>query len=151
MFSPESKIFLWIKPNKRKAFFVESLDQCRRLEVREKARKCFLWWAYICLTTRCYTTLHPHQVFFLFRSDFLAFFAHISYFKILEFKEFDKTITPFALVGYLPSHIQSWLMILLLIILYIHSKAHDALLAHTWQPKIILQGCTVWFSSGKLV
>ena len=55
--------------------------------------------------------------FFLFRSDFLAFFAHISYFKILEFKEFDKTITPFALVGYLPSHIQRWLMELLLIIL----------------------------------
>ena len=40
MFSPESEIFLRIKPKKKeKTFFVESLDQCRRLEVREKARK----------------------------------------------------------------------------------------------------------------
>ena len=37
--------------------------------------------------------------FFLFRSDFLAFFARISYFKFLEFKEFNKTIIPFALGG----------------------------------------------------
>ena len=35
-----------------------------------------------------------------FRSDFLAFFARISYLKFLEFKEFNKTIIPFALVGY---------------------------------------------------
>ena len=38
--------------------------------------------------------------FFRFRSDFLAFFARISFFKFLEFKEFNKTIIPFALVGY---------------------------------------------------
>ena len=42
------------------------------------------------------------------------FFARISYFKVLEFKEFNKTIIPFALVGYetgyLPSHIQRGLM-----------------------------------------
>ena len=37
---------------------------------------------------------------FLFRLDFLAFFARISYFKFLELKEFNKTIIPFALVGY---------------------------------------------------
>ena len=63
--------------------------------------------------------------FFRFRSDFLAFFARISYFKFLELNEFNKTITPFALfgyetgysqlgatslVGYLPSHIQRALM-----------------------------------------
>ena len=63
--------------------------------------------------------------FFRFRSDFLAFFARISYFKFLEFKEFNKAIIPFALVGYetgysqlgatrlvgyLPSHIQRVLM-----------------------------------------
>ena len=63
--------------------------------------------------------------FFRFRSDFLAFFAHISYFKFLEFKKFNKTINPFVLVGYetgysqlgatrlvgyLPSHIQRALM-----------------------------------------
>ena len=41
MFSPESEIFLWIKPKKKKNFFVESLDQCRRLEVCEKARNVF--------------------------------------------------------------------------------------------------------------
>ena len=39
MFSPESKIFLWIKPKKN--FFVERLDRCRRLKVREKARNVF--------------------------------------------------------------------------------------------------------------
>ena len=38
--------------------------------------------------------------FFRFRSDFLAFFALISYFKFSEFKEFNKTIIPFALAGY---------------------------------------------------
>ena len=63
--------------------------------------------------------------FFRFRSDFLSFFARISYFKFLEFKEFNKTIIPWALVGYetgysqlgatrlvgyLPSHIQRALM-----------------------------------------
>ena len=63
--------------------------------------------------------------FFHFHSDFLAFFTRISYFKFLEFKEFNKTIIPFALVGYatgysqlgttcfvgyLPSHIQRALM-----------------------------------------
>ena len=33
--------------------------------------------------------------FFRFCSDFLAFFARISYFRFLEFKEFNKTIIPF--------------------------------------------------------
>ena len=62
---------------------------------------------------------------FRFRSDFLVFFACISYLKFLEFKEFNNTIIPFALVGYetgysqldatrlvgyLPSHIQRALM-----------------------------------------
>ena len=65
------------------------------------------------------------KVLFRFRSDFLVFYARISYFKLLEFKEFNKTIIPFALVGYetgysqlgatrlvgyLPSHIQRALM-----------------------------------------
>ena len=54
-----------------------------------------------------------HRIFNIqFRSDFLAFFAHISYFKFLEFKEFNKTIIPLPLVGYgyLPSQIQHALM-----------------------------------------
>ena len=33
------------KNDKKKHFFVESLDQCRRLKVREKAKNVFLWWA----------------------------------------------------------------------------------------------------------
>ena len=42
MFSSECKISLWIKPKgRKKTFFVESLDQFRRLEVREKGKKCF--------------------------------------------------------------------------------------------------------------
>ena len=42
MFSLESEIFFGIKPKKKKKnFFVESLDQCRRLEVSEKARNVF--------------------------------------------------------------------------------------------------------------
>ena len=44
-----------------------------------KGKKCFLWWAYVCLTT---------------------FLARISYFKFLEFKELNKRIIPFALVGF---------------------------------------------------
>ena len=65
------------------------------------------------------------SIFVRFRTDFLAFFARISYFRFLEFKEFNKTIIPFVLVGYetgysqlgatrpvgyLPSHIQGALM-----------------------------------------
>ena len=39
MFSPESEIFLCIKPKKEtKNFFVQSLDQCRRLEHRQPRR-----------------------------------------------------------------------------------------------------------------
>ena len=72
-----------------------------------------------------YTTSLLYQVFFRFHSDVLAFFARISYFKFFYFEEFNKTIIPFALVGYetdysqlgathlicyLPSHIQRMLM-----------------------------------------
>ena len=42
----------------------------------------------------------PSSSFFRFCSNFLAFSALISHFKFLEFKEFNKTIIPFALVGY---------------------------------------------------
>ena len=102
------------------------MDQCRHLEVREKARK--LMFFVMSLHLSDHKVLHniaSSSSFFLFRSDFLAFFAHISYFKFLDFKEFNKTIIPFALVeyetgysqlgamhlvGYLPSHIQRALM-----------------------------------------
>ena len=105
---------------------MESLDQCRRLEVREKARKCFFF--VMSLRLSDHKVLHniaSSSSFFRFRTDFLAFFAPILYFKFLEFKEFNKTIIPFVLVGYetgysqlgatrlvgyLPSHIQLALM-----------------------------------------
>ena len=65
------------------------------------------------LTTRCYTTSHLHQVFFDFARIF-SLFDRIPNFKFLERKKFNKTIIPFALVGYetgyLPSHIQRALM-----------------------------------------
>ena len=63
--------------------------------------------------------------FFDFAGIFSLLFACISYFKFVEFKEFNKTIIPFALVGYetgysqlgatrlvgyIPSHIQRALM-----------------------------------------
>ena len=41
MSSPRSEIFPWIKPKKKKTTFLWSLDQCRRLKVREKARNVF--------------------------------------------------------------------------------------------------------------
>ena len=63
--------------------------------------------------------------FFDFARIFSLFFARISYFNFLEFEEFNKTIIPFArvgyktgysqlgatcLVGYVPPHIQRTLM-----------------------------------------
>ena len=56
---------------------------------RSTQRQEMLFCDDVCLTTRCYTTSHFHQVFFQFRSDFLAFFARISYFKFLEFISCD--------------------------------------------------------------
>ena len=121
---PESEIFLWMK--EKKNFFVENLDEWRRLEVREKARKLML--LVMSLRLSDHKVLHiiaSSSSFFRFRSDFLAFFARVSCFKLLELKEFNKTIIPFALVGYgtgysqlgatrlvayLPSHIQRALM-----------------------------------------
>ena len=69
----------------------------------------------------CAERVTQHHIAWIFS----LFFARISYFKFLEFKEFNKTIIPFALVGYetgysqlgarrlvgyLPSHIQRALM-----------------------------------------
>ena len=103
---------------------MESLDQCRRLEVREKPRNAFCDEP----TSVWPQGLKQQRIFIKFFSisvGFFCFFARISYFKILEFKEFNKTIIRFALVGdetgysqlgatrlvgYLPSHIQRALM-----------------------------------------
>ena len=79
MLTLESEIFLRIKPKKRKKkHFVESLDQRRRLEVREKARNVFCDDPTCLITLRCYTTSNLHQVLFRFR-----FFR--SYFELQNF------------------------------------------------------------------
>ena len=115
------RYFCLNKAKKEITFCVESLDQCQRLEVPEKVRNVF------CDEP---TSVCPqHRIFIKFFFDFARifslFFARISYFEFLEFKEFNKTIIPFALVGYgtgysqlgttrlvgyLPSHIQRGLM-----------------------------------------
>ena len=109
MFSPESEICLWIKPKKKKKnfFFVESLGQRRRLEVREKARNVFrddptsVWsnWS-----------LTQHRNFMKFFFYFAGIFSLSSLVfrtsKFLEFKEFNKTIIPFAPVGYMTGYSQ---------------------------------------------
>ena len=80
---------------------MESLDQWRRLEVREKARNVFFCDEPVRLSD--HKVLHniaSSSSFFRFRQAFLGFFARISYFKFLESKEFNKTIIPFALAGY---------------------------------------------------
>ena len=97
---------------------MESLDQFRSLEIREKVRNVFV------MSLR----LSDHQVLhnIASSSSFLDFARIFSLFslafrtsKLLEFKEFNKTIIPFVLVvyetgysqlgatcfiGYLPSH-----------------------------------------------
>ena len=72
-----------------------------------------------------YTTPHLHQFFFDFARIFSLFSLVFRTSNFLKFKEFNKTIIPFALVGYetgysqlgatrligyLPSHIQHALM-----------------------------------------
>ena len=103
---------------------MESLDQFRPLKVRGKARNVFV------MSLR----LSAHEVFhnIASSSNFLDFARIFCFFslvfrssKFLEFKEFNKIIIPFALVGYgtgysqldttrlfgyLPSHIQRALM-----------------------------------------
>ena len=71
------------------------------------------------------TTIASSSFFFSISLGFCPFFRSYFVFQILEFKEFSKTIIPFALVdyetgysqlgaprlvGYLPSHIQRALM-----------------------------------------
>ena len=107
---------------------MESLGQFRRLEVREKSRNVLVMSMRLsdhnCKVLRNIPSIMIK--FFAFSLGFARFFH--SYFvlsKLLEFKEFNKTIIPFAfvgyetgysqlgatrLVGYLPSHIQRELM-----------------------------------------
>ena len=85
---------------KKKSFFVETLDQFRPLEVPEKARNVFVMSLRLSDHKRYYTTTHLHQVF-SFSLGFSLFFSLVfRTSKFLPFKEFNKTIIPFALVGY---------------------------------------------------
>ena len=56
----------------KKNFYMESLDQCRRLEVREKARNVFFVMSLRQGVTQYRS--HLHQVFWRFCSDFLLIF-----------------------------------------------------------------------------
>ena len=139
MFSPESEIFLWIKPKKKKkTFFCGKFGSMLTFRSTRKPQKSFFCDGPTSVWPQGVT---KHRIFikrfFRFRSDFLAFLARISYFKFLEFKEFNRTIITFALVGYetgysqigatrlvpyLPSHIQRALMEYLLNIQERHQK-----------------------------
>ena len=121
-FTPEIEISLGIKHKKN--VFGESLDQFRSLEVREKVSSVFV----VNLRLSDHQVLHniaSSSSFFDFARIFSLFSLVFRTSKPLEFKEFNKTIIPFALVGYetgysqlgatrlvgyLPSHIQRALM-----------------------------------------
>ena len=79
---------------------MERLDQRRRSEVREKARKFFVLTLRLSGHNELYTTSHLHQVFFDFARIFSLFSLVFRTSNSLEIKEFNKTIIPFALVGY---------------------------------------------------
>ena len=70
---------------------MESLDQCRRLEEREKARVFFV----MSLRFSKPQGVTQHRIFIKFFS-----ISHVFRTSNLEFKEFNNTIIPFALVGY---------------------------------------------------
>ena len=118
-----------------------------------KGKKCFLSWASTSVWPQGVTQHRIFiKIFFRFDTDFLAFFAHTSSFKFLEFKEFNKTIIPFALVGYetgysqlgtthlvgnLPSHVQRALMEKLLIIIWqaLRASSMRQTLCSDWLPE----------------
>ena len=121
-FTPENEISFGIK--QKKNVFVESLDHLRSLQIREKVRNVFV----MSLRLSDHEVLHNiafSSTFFDFARIFSLFSLVFRTSKILEFKELNKTIIPFALVGYesgysqlgatrlvgyLPSHIQRALM-----------------------------------------
>ena len=78
---------------------MESFDQCRRLEVREKARNVLV----MSLRLSDCKVVTQHRIFIKFFAislRFSRFFRSYFILQIFGFKEFNKTIIPFALVGY---------------------------------------------------
>ena len=78
---------------------MESLDQCRHLEVHEKARNVFV----MSLHLSDHKVVTQHRIFIKFFSISLRFSRFFRLYFILQifgFKEFNKTIIPFTLVGY---------------------------------------------------
>ena len=85
MFSPESEIFSEQSQKRKKNFFVESLDQCRRLEAREKARNVFCNEPTSVWPQGGYTTSHLHQVFFDFARIFSLVFRTSNVWSLRNF------------------------------------------------------------------
>ena len=120
-FKPESEISFGI--SKRKTF-CGKFGSLSKLRDTRKARKAFV----MSLRLSDHEVLHniaSSSTFFDFARIFSLFSLVFRTSKLLEFKEFNKTIIPFALVGYetgysqlgatrlvgyLPSHIQRALM-----------------------------------------
>ena len=78
---------------------MDSLNQFRRLEVREKARNALV----LSLRLSDHKVLHNiafSSSFFDSAKIFSLFSLVFRTFKLLEFKEFNKIIIPLALVGY---------------------------------------------------
>ena len=96
-FTPESEISFGIK--QKKNIFVERLDHFRSLEIREKVRNVFV----MSMSLSDHEVLHSiasSSTFFDFPRIFSLFSLVFRTSKLLEFKELNKTIIPFALVGY---------------------------------------------------
>ena len=71
----------------------------RRLEVREKARNVFVM-SLSLFNLKVLHNIASSSTFFDFARIFSLFSLVFRTSKLLEFKEFNKTIIPFALVGY---------------------------------------------------
>ena len=81
MFSPESEIFLWIKPRKKKKTFLWTV--WINADVKKYAKRQEMFFVMALRLSDHTQVLHntaSSSSFFRFRSDFLAFFASISNF-----------------------------------------------------------------------
>ena len=99
IFRRKAKFLLNKGKKEKKTFFARSLDQFRSLEERKKARNVFV----MSLRLSDYKVLHnitSSSSYLDFVWIFALFLFAFRTSKFLEFKEFNKTIIPFALVEY---------------------------------------------------